>query len=76
MLTLCLPAAGIQEVEAVAIWRGDVVRKKGGNKEIRLALALAPRSFARSLLFGHFTSCFTGTRHVVVLAPNLYKYYS
>ena len=64
MLTLCLPAAGIQEVEAVAIWRGrDVVRKKGENKEIRLTLALAPRSFARSLLFGHFTSCFTGTRH-------------
>ena len=36
MLTLCLPALGIQEVEAVAIWQGrDVVRKKGEGGRTR-----------------------------------------
>jgi len=82
MLTLCLPAAGIQEVEAVAIWRGrDVVRKKGEDERTRRFDwhwhwhhgHLRDHCCSAT---SHLVSPGHGTRHVVVLAPNLYKYYS
>jgi len=60
MLTLCLPAAGIQEVEAVAIWRGrDVVRKKGEGERIT-------RRFDWDWHHGHLRDhCCCATLHLV-----------
>jgi hypothetical protein len=60
MLTLCLPVAGIQE-EAVAIEgrREDGGKKGGGIKQVNFT--------SRSVLFGHFTSCFTAMGHFPII---------
>ena len=56
MLTLCLPAAGIHDEDAVAMFGvGEVIVVGREGKRTKTTRSGGPRSSARSSLFGGFS---------------------